>query len=951
MKLSLKASIDRAGRWVGNHTLHDSPLTAYLAAVVIMLLALGLRLAIAPIEAGLQYITFFPAVVLVAFFGGFRPGMLATVIGIFFSAYVFTPPYWALNIEGLFSSFWSGLVFFIDGIILSFLVQASHTYRKQYQAELAESQLAWGKLEELITQRSSDYNTLLKLESIIQCTDDAVISLSLDGVIQSWNPAAEKIFGYTSKEVIGNSIVLMIPTDNIKDELDILIRIEQGKHIDQFETVLSRKNGSLIDVSATISPVLNSEGKVVGVSTIARDITKRKRAEDELKKKEHLLSESQRIGHIGSWHYELGTQQLTWTDEIYRIYGVSPDTFSLNSESFISLIHPEDQPLMLTWLQECSAGENPGELEFRIILPDGSVNYISGHGELNYDDKHKPISLTGTAQNITVRKQMEMSLILSREEAEHANKAKDSFLATMSHEIRTPLGGMLGMLELLSMKPLDADQTATLDTASASGRSLLRILNDILDWSKIEQGKLEIIPAPTRLDELLQEVVNTYTHVASIKSLGITKHIDARLNTAYLVDQLRLSQILNNFVSNAIKFTAQGKIEVGITLVDTVASGDLVCFSVKDTGIGISPEVQKNLFQNYTQGTADTARMFGGTGLGLAICRRLATMLGGEISLVSEPGKGATFTLSLNLTRSYLEPELRIPHQLDVAQLITQPLHFSGVDAPEVLVVDDHPTNRELLSRQIKLMGLRVTTAEDGRKGIALWRDNHFAMIITDCHMPNMDGYEMTRTIRNIETLEGYPRIPVIAWTANALKEENEKIAAAGMDAILVKPVSMKMLRETLEKWLAPNGNVDKITVTEASRPDITTPAQTHSPIDYSVLNVIIPSKDEQPQLLREFLNHIRTDRIKLDEMLTQKDGAALRSTAHRMKGSCKMVGALRLSSACAEIEQVAASGDLNMVQVLIMELENALIELDKFVGKLPSPYPSGRIKTGDNIL
>ena len=933
MKLSLKASIDRAGRWVGNHTLHDSPLTAYLAAVVIMLLALGLRLAIAPIEAGLQYITFFPAVVLVAFFGGFRPGMLATVIGIFFSAYVFTPPYWALNIEGLFSSFWSGLVFFIDGIILSFLIQASHTYRKQYQAELAESQLAWGKLEELITQRSSDYNTLLKLESIIQCTDDAVISLSLDGVIQSWNPAAEKIFGYTSKEVIGNSIVLMIPSDSIKDELDILIRIEQGKHIDQFETVLSCKNGSLIDVSATISPVLNSEGKLVGVSTIARDITKRKRAEDELKKKEHLLSESQRIGHIGSWHYELGNQQLTWTDEMYHVYGVSPDNFNLNLESFLNLIHPEDKQLMQVWLQECSAGAKPRELEFRIVMPDGTVNFISVHGELIYDNENIPNYLTGTGQNITVRKQMEISLILSREAAEHANKAKDSFLATMSHEIRTPLGGLLGMLELLSMTPLDADQTATLDTASASGRSLLRILNDILDWSKIEQGKLEIIPAPTQLDELLQEVVNTYTHVASIKSLVITKHIDARLNTAYLVDQLRLSQILNNFVSNAIKFTEHGQIEVGITLVETVASGDLVCFSVKDTGIGISPEVQKNLFQNYTQGTADTARMYGGTGLGLAICRRLADMLGGKISLLSKPGKGAAFRLTLTLPHSHLEPQLKVPHQLEVAQLISRPLHFSGVDSPEVLIVDDHPTNRELLSRQIKMMGLRVTTADSGRAGIALWRDNRFAMIITDCHMPDMDGYEMTRTIRNIETLEGLPRIPVIAWTANALKEESELIEAAGMDALLVKPVSMKILRDTLAKWLDLNADAENIIVASDSLPDINNSQHTFTPIDYSVLDVIIPSKDEQPQLLREFLNHIRSDRSALTDMLAQKDCAALRSTAHRMKGSCNMVGAVRLSSACAGIEKIATTGDMNKVRMLVAELDSALIELERFVG------------------
>lgn len=933
MKLSLKASIDRTGRWVGNHTLHDRPLIAYPATVLLMFLALGLRLAIAPVDAGLQYVTLFPAVILAAFFGGFRPAMLAIFIGLLFGSYIFTPPYWTLNFEPPYPSFWPSLFFLLEGILLSFLIQAFHSYRMQYQAELAESQMAWGKLDELISQRSSDYNTLLRLESIIQNTDDAVISLTLDGIIQSWNPAAEKIFGYAAKEVIGNSIVLMMPDENIKDELDILIRIEQGRKIDQFETVLCRKNGSLIDVSATISPVLNSEGKLVGVSTIARDITKRKRAEDELKKKEHFLSESQRIGHIGSWHYELVSEQLTWTEEMYRVYGVSPDKFYLNIKSFFSLIHPEDQPLMQNWLQECSAGSNPGELEFRIILPDGSVNYVSGHGELNKDGQNRPVSLTGTGQNITVRKQMEMSLILSREAAEHANNAKDSFLATMSHEIRTPLGGMLGMLELLSMTRLNAEQTATLDTASASGRSLLRILNDILDWSKIEQGKLDIIPAPTQLDELLQEVVKTYTHVASIKSLIISRHIDTQLSTAYLVDQLRLSQILNNFVSNAIKFTKQGKIYVGIALVKSEENDDLLCFTVKDTGIGISAEVQKNLFQNYSQGTVDTTRMYGGTGLGLAICRRLADMLGGKISLLSEPGKGAEFSLTLSLPRSQLEPQLIIPHQLDVAQHITLPLRISGTDSPEVLVVDDHPTNRELLSRQIKMMGFRVTTAENGREGIALWRDKRFAMIITDCHMPDMDGYEMTRTIRNTESLEGLPRTPLIAWTANALKEENELITAAGMDALLVKPVSMMMLRETLAKWLIPQTSTANFSSDSARQLDTSNTLHTHAPIDYSVLDVIIPSKDDQGQLLLDFIKHIRTDRSTLHEMLAQKNGAALRSTAHRMKGSCNMVGAVRLSSACAGIEKIAATGDMNRVHTLIAELDSALIELEKFVG------------------
>ncbi len=272
--------------------------------------------------------------------------------------------------------------------------------------------------------------------------------------------------------------------------------------------------------------------------------------------------------------------------------------------------------------------------------------------------------------DITERKRVELALIDARDAADMANLAKDSFLATMSHEIRTPLGGLIGMLELLGFTPLRDDQRETVQYAMDSGQSLLRIVNDVLDWSKIEAGKLELSPQPASITHLVSGVLRNYAGVASAKSLMLEQHVDARLSPAHIVDPLRLSQVLNNFASNALKFTAKGRIKVRAELLARENNTERVRFSVVDTGIGITEEAQQFLFQNYRQGNVDTARMYGGTGLGLSICRRLAAMMDGEIDLVSAPDQGSTFSITLNLTVAAMAPEpfpitsavLKIPH-------------------------------------------------------------------------------------------------------------------------------------------------------------------------------------------------------------------------------------------------------------------------------------------------
>jgi len=475
----------------------------------------------------------------------------------------------------------------------------------------------------------------------------------------------------------------------------------------------------------------------------------------------------------------------------------------LLTRPFIDFVHPDDGAATLREVErQVAAGEKVLKFENRYLHKDGSWRVLS------WRSVPQPGGfMYATARDVTEERKLQAELTQARDEADRANRAKSVFLATMSHEIRTPLYGVLGMVDLLGMTNLDEEQRSSIDVVRKSGETLQRIIDDVLEFSKIEAGQLDMQQETVSIAALVAEVRNAYAGTASGKNLVIDHRVDPRISPAVTVDGVRLQQVLNNFASNAIKFTPRGRVSITADLVGRADGIDTIRFAVKDTGIGIAPEDQARLFQPFAQAERDTTRRFGGTGLGLTICQRIASLMGGTIEMQSERGVGTTLLLVLPLPIA--DPAGLPARSGDVSGQMHQVMyrHAPGVKEAEaqkklVLIVDDHPVNQKVLRMQLDSLGYAAEVAGSGAEGLQQWESGRYALVLADCHMPVMDGYEFARRVRELEAKSGAKRTPIIACTANAARGEAEICVAAGMDDYMCKPIQVAALEAKLAQWL-----------------------------------------------------------------------------------------------------------------------------------------------------
>ncbi|MDH1105799.1 PAS domain S-box protein [Pseudomonas otitidis] len=635
--------------------------------------------------------------------------------------------------------------------------------------------------------------SLATTRAVLDTAVNPVITFDAEERIQTFNPAGGVVFGVSPEHMVGRSIEDLIEPVSLERFHELLTGYEQpveGLGPSGMELWGRRSDDSAFPMQVTLAPMLvGGEQRMVCVVT---DLSEQYQQRKELVATRDQLLLASEVAGLGIWSWFLDDNRLNWNDRMFELYG-QPRSLreqGLTFDHWRQRVHPDDMDRVVAQLQGAIAGTAVYDPIFRIVRPDGQVRYIQAAAQIERDSLGRPTRVTGINLDITAQRELESRLRDARDKADAASAAKSFFLANMSHEIRTPMNAVLGMLHLVQDTGLDSRQLDYVLKAQSAARSLLGLLNDILDYSKIEAGKLQLDPHPFELESLMRDLAVVLAGNQGDKDVEVMFDLDANLPLHLVGDSFRLQQVLINLGGNALKFTSRGQVVVAFRQLACDDTSALLQVSISDTGIGISPEQLERIFDGFTQAEASTSRRFGGTGLGLVICKRLVELMGAELKVESRPGEGSRFWFDVRLGIS--EP---------VAALRSE---CPCVDAPlHLLVVDDNPVAGEVLLRTLLSLGWRSEYVMSGEAAVsavqqAARRGDPFDLVLMDWRMPGLDGLASSRALAALGAAA--PRVVMITAHGSEVLADQQQKGRAPFAAFLTKPVTPQQLATAVER-------------------------------------------------------------------------------------------------------------------------------------------------------
>ena len=650
--------------------------------------------------------------------------------------------------------------------------------------------------EEAIRRNEEKFRTLVSHLPDVTWTSD------VEGRTTYISPNVFEIVGYTAEEFCARGEELWLGRIHFEDRKAVVqayaALFERGRPFN-VEYRIQCADGHWIWVHDRAFTTYEKNG-IRYADGIFSDVTRRKEAEEKLRESEARLRSLVESTQDWVWEIDQHGVYTYASQQVWDLLGYEPE--EVIGRTPFDFMSPEEARRVQKELSEFVGNAAPiRRMEKTTRHKDGREVVLESSGVALFDSHGGFRGLRGIDRDITSRKQAERELHAAKEAAEAANRAKSQFLANMSHEIRTPMNGILGMTEMALETDLTSDQREYLEMAKTSAEALLAVLDDILDFSKIEAGKLEMESIDFNLREAVDLVVKTLAVRASEKDLELQVRVDPGVPVRVAGDPGRLRQVLLNLISNAIKFTERGGVTVAVGCESDRCEGAWLSFRVSDTGLGIPPEKQAAIFSAFSQADNSTTRRFGGTGLGLSISQKLVEMMGGRITVESAVGKGSTFHFTARFGRPVSREPAPSGDCPDLKGLPVSGLNAtSGQCSRDILLVEDNPVNQALAVRLLQKKGHRVEVAANGREALQKFKSGHFDLVLMDVQMPEMDGFETTAAIRDLEKATG-GHMPIIAMTAHAMKGDRERCLAAGMDGYVAKPVRPAQLFEAIQSF------------------------------------------------------------------------------------------------------------------------------------------------------